>query len=232
MSDLTPEADKLVRAGRAALRPSDADRARVFQALSPKLDGSAGAEMSAPSRAPAAAKATVVKAGALLVGLGVAGAGLFFMLRPEPPPTTRTLAVARASSEPASRPALASPADETPKSAGTATLQAPAAEKRATVTPRSADSLAQEVAILSRAGAELHAGRPQAALTALDEHQRKFPSGVLTQERTAARVQALCALGRTNEAQAELARLARTSPNSPHEARARKACGSALTRKK
>jgi hypothetical protein len=114
--------------------------------------------------------------------------------------------------------------------------EASPAEKRAAVSPRPADSrsdsLAQEVAILSRAGAELHGGRAQAALTVLEEHQRKFPGGVLTQERTAARVQALCALGRTKEAQAELARLARVSPNSPHEARARKACGSALAGKK
>ena len=96
---------------------------------------------------------------------------------------------------------------------------------------RSADSLAEEVAILSQASAELHAGRPAAALKALEEHRRKFPRGVLAQERTSARIQALCALGRTKEAQSELARLARTSPNSPHVARARKACGSGATRK-
>jgi hypothetical protein len=88
--------------------------------------------------------------------------------------------------------------------------------------------LAQEVAILSRAGTELHAGRPAAALEVLDEHQRKFPRGVLTQERGAARIQALCALGRMKEARAGLARLARAFPGSPHVARARKACGSRL----
>jgi hypothetical protein len=95
-----------------------------------------------------------------------------------------------------------------------------------------ADRLAQEVAILSRAGTELHSGRAAAALRALDEHQKKFPAGLLTQERTAARIQALCALGRMTEADAELARLARSSPESPHEARARQACGSRLKRKK
>jgi predicted Zn-dependent protease len=91
--------------------------------------------------------------------------------------------------------------------------------------------LAKEIAMLSQASADLHAGRPAAALTVLDEHQRKFPHGELGQERTSGRIQALCALGRMTEAQAELARLARTSPNSPHLARARKACGSGATQK-
>jgi hypothetical protein len=91
--------------------------------------------------------------------------------------------------------------------------------------------LAAEVAILSRAGAELHNGRAAAALKTLDEHQRKFPSGLLAQERASARIQALCALGRVKEAETELGRLSRLSPQSPHEARAREACGSALKKK-
>jgi predicted Zn-dependent protease len=91
--------------------------------------------------------------------------------------------------------------------------------------------LAKEVAMLSQASADLHAGRPAAALTVLDEHQRKFPHGGLVQERTSARIQALCALGRMTDAQDELARFARTSPNSPHLARARKACGSGVTQR-
>ena len=79
----------------------------------------------------------------------------------------------------------------------------------------------KRVAILSRASAELRSGRPAAALAALADHQKRFPSGVLAEERTGARIQALCALGRTTEAKAELARLARTSPSSPYESRAR-----------
>ena len=44
MSRLTPKAEKLVRAGRAALRPSEADRARIFQALLPQLGGDPGSD--------------------------------------------------------------------------------------------------------------------------------------------------------------------------------------------
>lgn len=75
------------------------------------------------------------------------------------------------------------------------------------------DRLAEEVALISRAQNEISAGRSGNALKLLDEHQRKFPKGLLSEERVAARVQALCALGRTTEASAQLNRL---SPNSLH----------------
>jgi len=225
MVDLTPEAQSLVRAGRDALRPGEADRERVLQALLPKL-GAAGGATTTFIRAPSAAKALLIKSGAVLVGLGAAGAGLFYAWEPEAPPV---------SSAPVAQPAPLPPVSSARPSSdleGTATVapEAPAGEKR-TGNPARTDSLAQEVAILSRAGAELHAGNPQAALAALSEHQRKFPNGVLGQERTAARVQALCALGRMKEARSELSRLTRVSPNSPLEARARKACGSAIAEK-
>lgn len=229
MSGLSREAQKLVQAGRDSLRPTAADRERVFQALLPRIGGSpVGTEVDPSSLASEAAKASLVKISAVIVGLGVAGGGLLVALRPAPEPATV------AAPAPVKLAPIASPRDETPanndvpESVPSATPRAPTpagpAEKR--VAPRPAASgLAQEVAILSRASAELHAGRPAAALAALDEHQRKFPGGVLAQERAAARIQALCALGRTGEARAAIARLARTSPTSPHLARARKACG-------
>ena len=209
-----------MRAGRAAFRPTDADRERVFQALLPHVGGVEGAgtgEGLAP--AATAAKASLAKISAVVVALGVAGGGLYLAVRPESSPTKA----------PVSTPAKPAPLQPAPNDDAPASVPAvpepPSVEKRAPAAARSADSLAQEVAILSRAGAELHAGRPTAALTALDEHQRKFPSGVLRQERSAARVQALCALGRTKEARTAFERLARTSPSSPHVVRARKACG-------
>jgi hypothetical protein len=91
--------------------------------------------------------------------------------------------------------------------------------------PQGEETLKEEVAILSRAGAALRNGNPALALKALDEHRRRFPSGVLVQERSAARVQALCALGRVAEGRAELGRLEKRAPQSPLTARARKACG-------
>lgn len=77
------------------------------------------------------------------------------------------------------------------------------------------------MAILSRAQTELHAERFTAALRLLGEHERKFPRGTLAPERSAAKVRALCSLGRVAEADAELARL---PPSSLHAERARAAC--------
>ena len=228
MSRLNPKAEELVRAGRSALRPTDADRERVFQALQPRLGGDLGPEgTDGLSTAAASANVTIAKLTAAIVAMSVVGAGMFVMLRTEAPPASPA---ATASVAPGAAPQR--PVDQVPESPPFAVPQAqPSDEKRAPAAPRPADNLAEEVALLSQASADLHAGRPAAALTVLDEHGRKFPHGVLVQERTSARVQALCALGSMNEAQAELARLARTSPNSPHLARARKACGSGTTQK-
>jgi hypothetical protein len=86
-----------------------------------------------------------------------------------------------------------------------------------------ADRLAAEVSILSQAAKDLRAGRAADALSALNEHQKKFPGGLLTQERRAARAEALCSLGRFSEAQTELSILGR-SAESPLLVRARERC--------
>jgi hypothetical protein len=221
---MTPGAKELVRAGREALRPSDADRERVLGALLPRLgSGLASAGAGGPTAPTATAISPVVKALGAVVGLGVVGGGLWLALRSAPPPPQ--MSVPTAAEAPSAAPVTAMEPPRSPASAAPAVEAS--ARPPASVAVRPADSLAEEVAILSRAGAELHGGRPAAALTTLAEHQRRFPRGVLAQERTAARIQALCALGRNAEANAELERLARTSPNSPLNARARKACAPA-----
>jgi hypothetical protein len=226
-----------VRAGRSVLRPSDADRERVLQGVLQKLDGSPPADqgMGELSRAPAVGRMTLVKVSSVLVGLGVVGAGLYLALhQPAPPASTDAArpvppAIVPPASTPADEPRESAPSPPAPRSeARDSAAAAPRAHspRRALPTPHSADSLAREVALVSRAGAELHAARPAAALEALDEHQRRFPSGVLAEERAAARVRALCALGRTKEAQAELTRITQAWPGSPHVARAARACAS------
>jgi hypothetical protein len=228
VSDLKPDAEKLVQATRAALKPTDADRERVFAALLPQIGAGLGADgMGAAAQASGPAKVTLLKISAALVGLGVAGGGLYLAFAPEPRPAP---AVVSTAVKPA--PVVAPPVDQAPEAVLPVAPPAEPAAKKSPGPSRSADNLAQEVAILSRASAELRAGRPAAALKALDEHQREFPGGVLAQERTAARIQALCALGRKKEAESELARLTRTSPSSPHVARARKACGLDVTGEK
>jgi hypothetical protein len=229
VSDLTPEAKELVHQARSAFRPSDADRERVFQALLPQIG--AGAALGAtPSLLERLRQASWLKVSGAVVGLGAAG-GLFLAFGPadEPKPAAPATTSPIAANAETPRPDMAT----IPTPVAPPVLAPPEGKPEARVQQpvTRADRLAAEVAILSRAGTELHNGRAAAALQTLEEHQRKFPSGLLAQERASARIQALCALGRVKEADAELTRLSRLSPQSPHEARAREACGSALKKK-
>jgi hypothetical protein len=202
-----------------AFEPSAGDRERVFAALLPKLDGSLlGASSSAAS---GAARGIVVKASAVLVGLVLAGGALELASRPGSQSPKTSVA-------PPERPrplSLPAPVNDVPERVAKEPLRVEVPEKRAPRRVRVADNLAQEVSILSQASSELHAGRPAEALKALEEHHRRYPAGALAEERSAARIRALCALGRVDEARSELTRFSQSAPESPHLARARKACG-------
>lgn len=221
MSGLSPKAAELVRGGRSALGPSPADEQRVSAALRAVLGkGVLPLEAGASSSLLAPTWAKLLALGA---AVGIAGGGAFLALREEAPAPS----VVTAAAAPIPQPLLPPVAPPTP---------APRVEPKASDQPstpepspgslrRTVDPLAQEVAILSRATRELHAGRAASALRAIEEHQRKFPNGVLTQERRAARVQALCALGRHADAAPELERLTRLAPQSPNTLRAKQVCG-------
>jgi hypothetical protein len=227
MLNLSPEAVELVRAAKQAYRPSDVDRARVLDALRARLgetvvmgDGILQSAMGARgfwSRVSALA----------VVGLAVVVGVLWLAWRTEP---ASSMPLPRAESSVAGRAALppwVARAAGVPSEPVQESVAPPARQPnpaRPAPSRRVRDELSEEVAILSRAETDLYGGRPQRALLALDEHERKFGNGVLAEERTAARIQALCALGRTAEADSELARLARISPNSPHAKRSRDAC--------
>ncbi len=63
------------------------------------------------------------------------------------------------------------------------------------------------------------------ALARLSEHERLFPSGALRSERLAARVFALCALGRSAEARLVTREFERVAPGSPLTPRVLASCG-------
>ncbi|MGC4090005.1 MAG: hypothetical protein QM756_19375 [Polyangiaceae bacterium] len=220
MSELSSKAEALVRAGRTALRPSTADRERISAALRARL-GDAALPVDAGSSSLLARMAWG-KVSAITAAIGVVGGAAWFALR-EPAPV---------SSVPAQPDSVARVVESAtplePASSVVSLPEAPAPsapEVNAPAAKRPADRLAEEVAILSKATSELHAGRAANALKKLDEHRRKFPNGLLAQERAAARVQALCALGRSAEARPELERLARVAPQSPNTLRAKQVCG-------
>jgi hypothetical protein len=245
MSDLSPEAEDLVRAAKRADRPSEADRERVLHALQGRLGDAAvlGDGRTQPAAGGGGSVIHSTMSRWILAALaGIGGGALFFGLRLEHGPATpspRALAATSAGVvvvAPVTEAAPLASDAPAPEAALPTEPSAPAGAGRPShaldghPAPSAAmrDGLSDEVAILSRAETELHAGRFESALKALDEHERRFPRGALTEERTAARIQALCALGRTAEADAQLARLARSTPHSPHEERARQACRDAL----
>jgi hypothetical protein len=218
VSKLASEAQALIEAGRSALRPSSADRARVLEALQARMVVPDISAASGPSMAPVPAAASSLgwpSIALLAVGLGVGG-GLLYQAFGSTDAEAPMLAAA------VSAPAVTPPAALAPTAPEPALAPAPAAtEARAAASRRPSGRLAEEVEILSRAEKELHAGRFASALRVLDEHASKFPRGAMAQERVAARIHALCGAGRVAEANAELARL---SPGSLHAGRAREAC--------
>ena len=217
MSGLSLRARELVYAGRTMSEPTAADRLRIERALRARLGaGVLPAEVVSVSfvarlRGPFAATAF---ASAILLG----GALLFaFGHEPEttnparggPVPAAATVSTALAPAPTVESPTAA---------AGLAIVPPEPAVRRAQFKE---DPLAREVALLSQATGDLHAGRASDALKVLDEHQRRFPNGILSEERRSARAQALCSLGRRSEAETELALLA---PQSLVAVRAKRIC--------
>jgi hypothetical protein len=83
----------------------------------------------------------------------------------------------------------------------------------------SVDQLREESALIQKARQALNGARPTEALDLVREHQSRFTSGRLNQERDVLEVASLVKLGRTEEARMKaLAFLARY-PNSPHRER-------------
>jgi hypothetical protein len=89
---------------------------------------------------------------------------------------------------------------------------------------RSTPNLAEETQLLADAQRALSAGTPERALALIEAHKARFPQGDLSQEREAARVVALCALGRVREAGRARANFLRAWPSSPLASRVRAAC--------
>lgn len=224
MSDLSPEARALLRDGHGVLRPSAQDRSRVAGALAARL-GPAAMLVSTPAVAATTKSVLWQKVSLAAVGVGMAVAGATYWSQQSVVEVAPTRAsqprVAEAVVSPAPAPAKAD--EPAPQPENQAALPPPAPPPAVKATP--SDRLAEEVSILSRAMTVLRAGNPSEALRLLETHRQQFPSGRLAEERRAARVQALCALGRRPEAETELSKLERSAPRSPHVARAKRACG-------
>jgi hypothetical protein len=214
----------------------------------------AGANGATVAGASGMTAALVVKcvAAVLLVGAAGVGAGSIYRasrrdLAPPPPmlvaevPPRVPITVAKVAASPVPSPgAVRSPSPSEPYL--TQPILVPIVRSPATgahtrsslpVTPEpsaaglgSPDAtLGAETQLMRPADQALRTGDPARALELLDEHERRFPQGVLAEERSAERVTALCGLGRVDEAHAEAARFIATHADSPLVSSVRRSCG-------
>jgi hypothetical protein len=218
--DLPPlddEVRKLVERTRAVPPAPDGARLRVFAGVEAAVgpSGGGGAAASGRTDPPTARVSGKVVALATTFTLGCAVGALattFLLPRPRPPQATeRIIYVERPPPEPV--PPREPPAP--PPSALVADAPVvPRADPAAKTAAPPLDPLQEERALLDGARAALERGEPEAALAATVRHERRFPNGILVQEREAIAVRALLALGRNAAARARADRFRARYPNS------------------
>jgi len=93
-----------------------------------------------------------------------------------------------------------------------------------------ASPLDAEIVLLRDARAALRRGDAASALALLDVHDRRFPAGALGEDCSAARIHALCALGRVDEVRVLAAQFVAAHPVSPHAAMVRASCSAGSTK--
>jgi hypothetical protein len=231
MSELERDARALMRAGRSAFRPDTADRDRVYGALTAALaeSGSPPGGRPGTGRAAGPSHLTAWIAGGLATVTVGAGLAVLAHLHAHKPSAARPASETTLSAPIASPPAAPAPSSEerSPAVEGQPVVAGAGVARPSTRSSARApsDSLSEEVRLLSRAEEQLNGGLAEDALKTLAEHERRFSAGALAEERMAAQVQALCALGRTAEAKSDLTRLMHAYPRSAHLDRARRVCG-------
>jgi hypothetical protein len=241
MKQLSPTARRLFELARGQDQPDDVARNRVARALSARIATGAGLTALGVAVAKSAAGMGMIAAKSTLV-VGVTGALVaaswlgWRTVRPADAPV--------ASPHPAAlvaKPVLAVHQEERPSSellpsvasSESATLPVQRKPARPSAHPGSStrpsagapdDGLRAETEALRLAQQALRDKMPEQALRLLDEQDLRFPDGLLRQERSAARILALCQLGRVEEARAQALRFERLWPRSALLGRVRSAC--------
>ncbi len=173
---------------------------------------------------------TVVGIGALLLLLGRA-----YQSGHTSPATVKTPPVEPAVTEPAVPPPLPTVEPTAPPTAtattaivpasgaspATATVRAPFVHPSATAAVPSATvdaplGLRDELALIDEARTELSAGNATSALGTLGRYDKRYPQGLLREEATAVRVEALFAAGKTSEGRSTAEAFLREHPQSTH----------------
>jgi hypothetical protein len=105
-----------------------------------------------------------------------------------------------------------------------ATAAAPASSSQRPVPSAPPNSILEDTNALRAAQAALVDGDPARSLAALDEMAARHPDGPLREDALAARVLALCAAGRPDEARVSATELLTEFPRSVHNARVLASC--------
>jgi hypothetical protein len=236
-------AKEILDAARSAHDPSEADRARVAAKLANRLGGNtpsgggggavAGlgglAKVGVPILIALAALGFVAKRGLVGSGASLQAPHAVVVAPPVMEPAAPVVPPAQAQAESPQPGPAADPASEMahPQSNETAPPVAPPPPApHANRSPAvAATDLAGEMALIAAAQTAIQSGDYATAIAKLDEHQRSYPSGVLSEERTAARVVALCGAGQQAEARSVATAFLARHPSSPLAPRVRASCG-------
>jgi hypothetical protein len=139
-------------------------------------------------------------------------------------PRTVPVAPPPAAIPPADVPVAATPAAATAPATATPSVAPKSVAATAPAAGASPSDLDIEIALLQDANGAIRDKDGARALRLLDEHTRRFPNGALGEESEAARVFALCQLGRADEARDVAGRFLREHPRSPLVPRVSRAC--------
>jgi hypothetical protein len=241
MKQLSPSARRLFELARGQDEPDELARNRVARALAVRIAAGASLTAAGASAATSAAHLGWIAAKSALVvgvtGVLVAGGWLTWRtLRPadspfaspyqpamvakpapavhaeeKPSPEPRPLDTIR---DPGKVPVYRKPAR--PAVQSESPTRSPAVEAE--------DRLRAETEALRLAQQALRERMPEQALRLLDEQDLRFRGGLLPQERTAARILALCQAGRVGEARVQALRFEQLWPRSALLGRVRAAC--------
>ncbi len=232
MSELGPQARALLDAARSGASPTPADAARLWGRVSDSLANGAASGATATAGigskiAMALAIIATIGGGALLLAPARSTSTLTFAAPrvsepPIAPPLTR--APPPTIEEQPALPLTTVPVEQLPRVpvpriapiravASVATVTAGAS---ASASPASDDA---DVTMVRAAYVALRSGDAARALSLVDEHARRHPRSVLSEERDATRVLALCALGRRDSARTALQQFKLSFPSSTQLAR-------------
>jgi hypothetical protein len=219
MSDVSPFEQDLLRSARELDVPPRGGMERARALLSVGIGGAAASQAKPAATARKAAWPAWKIGLVSVLGLGAVGGGALALSVRTPLASSPVVSVQNAppvvspmqTESPAAEPTPVEPAAaaaDPPPCAAVSSHKAPS--------PSSASSLTAQTDLLDKAHAALDARHPAAALGLLADYDKTYPGGILSQEASALRIEALYDAGRSPEAAALADRFLAAYPSSSH----------------